>query len=170
MVIEDLGSPISKLYAYFDKEPLGSASIAQVHKARLYSGEWVVVKVQRKGVREVMSRDIKLLKKASKILKIARGNDDVLDFETILDELWSTTQEELDFLMEASRLERFYDNNREVKYVSCPKVYRKYTSDKVLVMEYIDGIPINKKDELLENGLFHILQWIILKIKPCLKQ
>lgn len=149
---ESLGSPASKLFSYFEKEPLGSASIAQAHKAKLHTGERVVVKIQRLGVKDLMARDITLLKKASKILKLAGGTGDVLDFETILDELWCTTQEELDFLMEATHLETFYENNRDITYTSCPKVYRQLTTSRVLVMEHIEGIPINDVDQLLENG------------------
>jgi len=152
VIEESLGQEISTIFRVIEKEPLGSASIAQVHKARLHTGEWVVVKVQRQGVRDVMSRDILLLKKAKVIMKIASRTGDVIDFDTLLDELWSTTQEEFDFLMEASRLETFYENNREITYVSCPKVYRHVTTSRVLIMEYIDGIPISKADQLLEEG------------------
>ncbi|MCH4887784.1 AarF/ABC1/UbiB kinase family protein [Acidaminobacter sp. JC074] len=64
-VIESsLGRSMGDLFSYFEGKPLGSASIAQVHKAKLHSGEWVVVKVQRQGVRHTMERDIKLLKKS----------------------------------------------------------------------------------------------------------
>lgn len=152
-VIEDsLDESMSNLFARFDQIPLGSASIAQVHKAKLHTGEWIVVKVQRKGVKELMARDIKLLKKASHILKLTGGISDIMDFNTILEELWHTTQEELDFLIEASRLEMFYSNHMTIKYASCPKVYKHLTSDKVLIMEYIDGIPISHTDQLLEGG------------------
>lgn len=152
-VIESsLGYHISNLFGSLEQEPLGSASIAQVHKATLLSGECIVVKVQRKGVKEVMSRDIKLLRRAAKILKVTRGMNDILDFDLILDELWRTTQEELDFLMEASRLETFYQNNEEVRYASCPKVFKHLTSSKVLTMEFIDGIFIDDVDELKNCG------------------
>lgn len=152
VIEESLGSGLGKVFSFFDKEPLGSASIAQVHKAKLYNGEWVVVKVQRSGIREIMARDIKLLKKATMILKITNTVDGVIDFHTVLDEIWAITQEELDFLMEASHLEAFYENNLDVNYATCPKVYRHLTSSKVIVMEYIDGIPINQVDKLLEYG------------------
>ncbi|MCH4887783.1 AarF/ABC1/UbiB kinase family protein [Acidaminobacter sp. JC074] len=85
-------------------------------------------------------------------MKIAPGVNEIIDFNTILEELWFTTQEELDFMLEASRLEIFYETNKEVKYVSCPKVYRKLTSNKVLVMEYIEGIFIDQIEKLKEYG------------------
>ena len=152
VIEESLGQSVSDLFSKFEKEPLGAASIAQAHKAKLHSGEWVVVKVQRKGIKTTMARDINLLKRAARILKLARGTGEVLDFDTILEELWCTTQEELDFLMEATHLENFYANNQDVTYSSCPKVYRQMTTSRVLVMEHITGIPINDKEALLENG------------------
>lgn len=152
IIEEALGKDLSDLFSYFDIKPLGSASIAQVHKARLHTGQDIVVKVQRSGVKHVMERDIKLLKKATGLLKITPGVNDVIDFNTVLEELWVTTQEELNFVMEASRLEVFDNLNKEVKYVACPRIYREYSHERVFVMEYIDGIPVNDRDGLLNQG------------------
>lgn len=134
-----------------EKEPLGAASIAQVHRAVLKSGEEVVIKVQRKGIYETMLKDIALLHKAVKFLP-AGGIEEMVDLDMILDELWEVAQEEMDFLIEASNMEIFTRKNKEVAFVGFPKLYRKYTTSEVLVMEYIDGVSIDSKDKLIENG------------------
>lgn len=152
-VIEsEYGKSMDKVFTEFDKAPLGSASIAQAHYAVLKSGLRVVVKVQRRGIYDIMSRDIALMRKASGILKIAGGTADTFDFNMILDEMWFVTQQEMNFLTEAANADEFNELNSEVVYVSCPQIEHKYTTSKVLVMEYIDGIEIDEKDNLREMG------------------
>lgn len=151
-VIEDsYGMGWNEIFAQIDETPLGSASIAQVHRARLHTGEDVIVKVQRKGVYELMSRDISLLKRAAHLMPI-RGIKNIVDPEMVLEELWSTAQEEMDFLKEASNMEEFARDNADIRYVDCPKLYREYTTAKVLVMEYIDGFSIDDMDALQAGG------------------
>ena len=114
-------------------------------------GEQVVVKVQRKGIYEVMARDIGLLHKAAKLLPVTtlRG---LVDLDMVLDELWMTTQEEMNFLTEAANAEEFARKNQDVVFVETPKLYREHTTTHVLVMEYVEGFPINAREDLLENG------------------
>ena len=88
----------TELFSSIDAVPLGSASIAQVHPAVLKDGRKVVVKVQRPAIAETMVKDIKLMKKASGMLNLTIGTKDLIDFNTILDELWKTSQEEMNFL------------------------------------------------------------------------
>lgn len=151
VVTEELKRPLEEVFATFDEKPLGSASIAEAHLATLVDGSSVVVKVQRVGIYETMSRDITLLRKAAKLLKLA-PNSGVIDFDMVLDELWAVTLEELDFLREASNGETFANNNASVAYISCPKMLRKYSTSKVLVMEYVDGYNLPDKQLLLDNG------------------
>ena len=112
----------NQVFKSIDEEALGSASIAQVHRAVLASGEKVVIKVQRPGIYEIMSKDIVLLKRAATLLKIVSHTQDVLDFGMILDEMWTIAKQEMDFLMEADHIEEFEHLNRDVDYVGCPKV------------------------------------------------
>ena len=128
------------------------ASIAQVHKARLIDGTDVIVKVERKGIYDIMARDIGLLKRAVNILPPVGGLKNVVDLEMVLDELWSTAQEEMDFLKEAANMEEFTRNNQGVRYIRCPKLYHEYTTSRVLVMEYIGGCPVDDKETLLAEG------------------
>lgn len=151
-VIEDsYGMAWNEIFEQIDETPLGSASIAQVHRAKLHTGEDVIVKVQRKGVYELMSRDISLLKRAAHLMPI-RSIKNIVDPEMVLGELWSTAQEEMDFLKEASNMEEFARDNADIRYVDCPKLFREYTTAKVLVMEYIDGFSIDDMDALRAGG------------------
>ena len=144
--------PWQDVFASIERTPLGSASIAQVHKAVLLTGEEVVVKVERKGIYDKMARDIRLLHRAVKRLPPVGNLRNIVDFDNVLDELWTVSQEEMDFLKEAANIEEFSANNSDFRYIYVPKLYREYTTARVLVMEYVDGIPINDKDALLAEG------------------
>ncbi|PYG88231.1 ubiquinone biosynthesis protein [Ruminiclostridium sufflavum DSM 19573] len=152
VIEEEYGTELEEIFESFESTPLGSASIAQAHFAILKNGDRVVVKVQRPGIKDIMARDISLLRKASKILKIAVNTGNVVDFGMILDEMWTVTSQEMDFLIEARHAEEFYDYNRDIVYSTCPKIEHKYTTSKVLVMEYIDGIQIDETDSLISMG------------------
>jgi len=143
--------PVGEVFSSVDETPLGSASIAQVHRARLITGEDVVVKVQREGIYEVMKRDINLLHRAVRFVPdlVVRGT---VDLEEVLDELWVVTQEEMNFQAEAANMEEFAERNRDVRFVAVPKLYRQYTTGRVLVMEYIDGLDIDDTEGLKARG------------------
>ncbi len=140
------------IFAEIEETPLGSASIAQVHRARLATGEDVIIKVEREGIYETMQSDIKLLKKAVRFLPPVGDLKNLVDLDLVLDELWSVSQEEMDFLNEASNMEEFAADNEGIRYIYVPRLYREYTMRNVLVMEYIDGIDIDDKATLIKNG------------------
>ena len=98
-----------------------------------------------------MARDIGLMKKAVKLLPPVSIKEAV-DLNLVLEELWRVTQEEMNFLTEAANMEEFSRKNKNVAFVKTPILYREYTTASVLVMEYIDGIPIDHKEELLAGG------------------
>ncbi len=151
-VIENsYGSSWQDVFSDIERNCLGSASIAQVHRAHLNSGEEVVVKVQREGVYDLMKRDINLLHKAVKLMPPIRLKG-ILNLDMILDELWVVAQEEMNFLQEANNMEEFRRLNEDLVYIGIPKLYRNYTTGRVLVMEYIEGFDIDDKAGLLENG------------------
>lgn len=158
----EYGLPLRDIFASIDETPLGSASIAQVHKAVLISGEEVVVKVQRPGIRETMAQDIALLDRASTLLKIASGTGNAVDFKMIFDEIWFTAQQEMDFLMEAHNADNFAELNKGILYVTSPRIYHKYTTSKVLVMDYLPGVDIDKTDALKSGG--YDLEEIAMKL------
>ena len=151
VIEESYGRPVGEVFKEVEKVPLGAASIAQVHRAVLATGGDVVVKVQREGIYSTMKRDIGLLHRAVKFVPnvIVKGT---VDLDDVLDELWKVTQEEMDFQAEASNMEEFARLNEDVRFVAVPKLYREYTTERVLVMEYIQGCDITDKNTLEALG------------------
>lgn len=147
------GSPVEELFESFEQKPLGAASIAQVHRARLAEGGEVVVKVQRDGILDTMREDITLLRKAAKLVKLSGATGDFIDYDMLLDELWNVTLEETDFLHEAENAERFRENCAAQEGVTCPVIYRRCTTRQVLVMEYIDGVTLDSREKLSQMGV-----------------
>lgn len=152
VIEKECGAKLADLFASVEEMPLGSASIAQVHKAVLRNGRKVVVKVQRPGIYEVMAKDIVLLRRAAVLLKMVNVSGDVLDFNVILEEIWSIAKQEMDFLMEANHNHAFRDCNRDVEGVTCPVVERALTTSRILVMEYIEGVPVDRVEALAARG------------------
>lgn len=147
-----LGRPLGDVFSRFDRRPIGSASIAQVHYAELKDGRKVVVKIRRPGIREVMERDVALLHRVSGLLKIVGGTGDAVDFNQVIDEMWAAARQETDFLNEAEQAEQFRRLNSGIAYVTSPRVLRAYSSASVLVMEYLDGIAIDNVKMLRAEG------------------
>lgn len=150
---KEYNKKIDDIFSDIDKNALGSASIAQVHKATLKStGEKIVIKVQRPGIYEIMAKDIVLLKRAISILQVFRASPNVLDFNAILDEMWNITKQEMDFMMEAEHIDEFKRLNSEDTFVDCPAVKHNLTTARVLVMEYINGHRIDDIKQLKTQG------------------
>ena len=145
-------TPIEELFDAIDDVPLGSASVAQVHKARLVTGETVAVKVQRPHVKEIMAQDISIMRSLAKRSAIVMGDEQVLDLQSVVDELWQSFREETDFPVEARSLEEFRRNNAECKFIDCPKPYPRLCTEHVVVMDYVEGIPIDKTERLKAEG------------------
>ena len=122
IIEETYDMPIDMIFQKFDPIPIGSASIAQVHKAILKDGRLVVAKIQRKDIYESMYRDVNLLKKALSMVNLSKLMGNVIDFNMVLDEMWEVALQEMDFLIEASNMEKFKRNNKDILYVSCPYI------------------------------------------------
>lgn len=149
---EEYSTEWETYFQSIDLRPLGSASIAQVHRAVLKNGEPVIIKVQRKGIYEIMSRDISLLHRFVKLMPDIKNFKNVVDLDMVLDEMWTVAQQEMDFLKEAENMEEFNHNNKNINYVTCPHLYKEYCTRKILVMEYIDGCAIDDVDILAKEG------------------
>ncbi|HIS69242.1 MAG TPA: AarF/ABC1/UbiB kinase family protein [Candidatus Gallacutalibacter stercoravium] len=152
-VIEaEYGQSVQSIFLSIDIVPLGSASIAQVHAATLKDHRRVVVKVQRPGIRQVMARDIVLMKKAIRILNAVSDLSSTVDLSAVVDEMWAAAQQEMDFLLEAAHMREFAFHQSGVAYAGCPQVVDSLTTSRVLVMEYIDGVRIDELEELKRRG------------------
>lgn len=146
------GQDWRELFQFIEEAPLGSASIAQVHRARLKNGEEVIIKVERKEIYDTMARDIGLLHRLVKLIPPVGDFKNLVDLDMVLDELWSVAQEEMDFLKEAANMDEFSRNNASVQYVTTPKLYHEYSTGHVLVMEYIDGYSLDDVESLQNAG------------------
>ncbi|PIN07534.1 putative unusual protein kinase [Handroanthus impetiginosus] len=152
---KELGKSVDELFERFDANPLGSASIAQVHRARLKGDKSdVVVKVQHPGVQELMMTDIRNLQAFALYMQ---KTDIKFDLYSVTKEMEKQIGYEFDFLREADAMEKIqrflYENNKKTP-VLVPRAIRNMFTRRVLVMEYIDGIPILKLgDEIAKRGI-----------------
>ena len=140
------------IFDAIDPTPLGSASLAQVHKARLANGDVVAVKIQRPGVKATMALDIDIMRMVARQASRFMKDDQMLDLRDVVEELWATFLEETDFQREAANLQEFARLNKDVAFIDSPHVYPELCGEYVLVMEYIDGIPILATDRLRAAG------------------
>lgn len=146
------GSRREEIFVHIDSTPLGSASLAQVHRAVLETGDIVAVKIQRPGVKETMALDIDIMRMFARQAARFMKDEQMLDLRDVVEELWATFLEETDFRREAENLAEFASLNEGVAFIECPKVYPDLCSEYVLVMEYIDGTPIQDAEKLVERG------------------
>jgi ubiquinone biosynthesis protein len=148
VVEESLGSDLASLFVRFDEKPLATASIGQVHRARIRledEGELeVVVKVQRPGVGPTVARDLELLHMLAALLERTIPETKLYSPVGLVQQFDRSITAELDFLIEAENGERLAQNFRANPHVRFPKVYRKQSSKHVLTQEFFDGMKIDK--------------------------
>lgn len=177
-VERELGKPLEELFAYFDEHAVGSASIAQVHRAQLPDSTVVAVKVQRPGIVEKVCDDLAILERLVELYELASHSDGQISLKELVEELARTSRDELDFQIEAGHIDRFYANNAEREGIGCPQCYRDYTTSAVLTEDFmsspcvedIDKIPglddtsrerlayliaSNYMAQIMEDGFFH---------------
>ena len=148
-----LGNRVSEAFAYFEDQPLASASVAQVHAARLHSGEEVVVKVLRPGIEERIKADLDLLFDLAEIANRYLPDAPRLRPLEVVSEFKKTLLDELDLIREASNaaeIRRRFENS-DILYI--PRVYFDLTRKNVLVMEHVSGIPIGDIEKLRSSGV-----------------
>ena len=153
IIQQDLGKSIEELYRSFDPIPLAAASLGQVHRAQLYSGEEVVVKVQRPALKQLFEIDLQILKGITRYFQShpewGKGRDWIGIYEECCKILW----EEIDYLNEGRNADTFRRNFRGFDWVNVPRVYWRYASPRVLTLEYMPGIKISHYDAIEAAGL-----------------
>ena len=147
---QELPTDLSEVFVDFSKEPLASGSLAQTHRARLLSGQEVIIKIQRPGIDDIVNEDIQLLIKLAR--HIPKHFISMVDVQEVLENLRETLIKELDFRNEAEAMKRFRANNKRVVCLGVPEVYDEFTTPHLIVEEYINGIPLNHYSQLLEAG------------------
>ncbi|MBE9114293.1 AarF/ABC1/UbiB kinase family protein [Lusitaniella coriacea LEGE 07157] len=153
IVKEDTGKSITELFRAFDPTPLAAASLGQVHKAQLNSGEEVVAKVQRPGLKKLFTIDLAILKRIAQYFQNHPRWGKGRDWLGIYDECCRILWEETDYLNEGRNADTFRRNFREYDWVRVPRVYWRYTSPRVLTLEYVPGIKISHYEALEAAGL-----------------
>lgn len=151
---KDYGHPWNTVFTSIEEKPLGAASIAQVHKAVLHDGTVVAVKVRRPGIKEEMAEDLTLLRHFLALAEVGMTEHEELlgTLEGLLTELERTTANELDFTIELNNLVRFHQELADSAGVTCPRPYPEYSSESILVMEYVSGPEINDHAALIAQG------------------
>lgn len=152
LIEDELGQPVSELFEDFEDEPIASASIGQVHRARLKSGENVVVKVQHHKIESLVKQDLEVL---SGLAQLADGIPEFAPYRpsATAAELGRALRRELDFGREERNLQQFgllWGNNSEVRI---PRPFTDYCTPRVLTMERIDGIKLTDRGQLEASGI-----------------
>lgn len=147
-----LGKAPERVFAHIDRQPIGVASIGQVHRATTKRGEEVVLKIRKPGISQKIRSDLRLLEGLAKLaadnsaeLRRYRPVDLVREFDRSLNR-------ELDFTIEGRSADRISKNMRQIKWLHIPKVYWEYTSPSLMVQQFIDGIPARQIQQLDQSG------------------
>ena len=155
VIEQETGKRIDEIYTEFQDEPLGSASIAQVHYGVLKDGTRVVTKVQRPLIADMMRKDFVLLGRLVDLINIVEEDSDeqVIDFKSVIEQLEQVTKAELDFRIEAENTRLFKKECiDDEERISCPTVIDDLTTERVFTMTYIDGCSIDDTEKLLAEG------------------
>lgn len=152
LIEKETGRPLRELFASFDRRPLAAASIAQVHRAVLPDGAEVVVKVRRPGIESVIETDIEILFGLAHLVK-ERLRPDLFDPVEIVKEFARGIRRELDFTIEASHIRRFAENFKGYEGIKIPRVYWEFTTPRLLVLEYVDGVKVDQLEKLEAMGV-----------------
>ena len=170
IIEKELNDKIENIFEYFDDEPLAAASLAQVHSARLKTGQDVVIKVLRPNIERKVKKNLRLLKSAAKIFSYVYKESFRLKPNEVVKDYESTILKELDLKLEASNTNLTRKNFLDSEELYIPEVYWDLTTSNVMVLEKIDGIPctdINQiesygidKKTLAENGVMIFLNQV----------
>jgi len=152
---EELGAEKAAHLIDIEPKQLASASIAQVHSAKLRDGTLVVIKVQRPGIIARCMADMKIMRFMAKLVARFKKNAELANPVGVVDDFTNTLTEELDFRKEAANLDKFNDIMRELghKHIRAPVPHHEYTTRKVLVMERFNGLRVDRFDEIKARGI-----------------
>ena len=169
IIESELQQPLSAVFAELEPDPIAAASIGQVHSGRLLTGERVVVKVQRPGVKKIVTTDLEILGDIARFLESRTEWARSYNIVGLVDELSRTIRDELDYTVEAGNADRFAKNFQNDPSVRFPKVFWRYSTRQMLVLETVTGIKIN---DLASGGELEVNKRIAAKnlVNVILKQ
>lgn len=149
----ELGTPLRDVFHDFHETPLASASIGQVHFARLLDGDEVVVKIQRPHVRKTIEVDLEIMLHIATLMERHLRAAEVHRPTRLVEEFARTIEKELDYTFEAAHVERFAMQFMGDRTIYVPKIYRETTTRRVLTMEYVSGVKASDIEKLQQEGL-----------------
>ena len=178
IIERELGKSINRLFKNFEPTPIAAASLSQVHKTILPSGETVAVKIQRPDIKETIELDLEILEDLAALVESHFSDGWIYHPKLMVAEFKKAIRKELDFTNEVHNFEKFRANFKDIDYIKVPKIYWEMTTSEVLTMEFIEGTKINEitqekyKDvfepaevakrgaeailkQILEDGFFH---------------
>jgi len=153
IIEQDFGRTIPALFSSFDPIPLAAASLGQVHRAQLQSGEEVVVKIQRPGLKQLFDIDLRILKGIAHYFQNHPKWGPGRDWIGIYEECCKILYEEIDYLNEGRNADQFRRNFRDQEWVYVPRVFWRYATPRVLTLEYVPGIKISNYDAIDAAGI-----------------
>jgi predicted unusual protein kinase regulating ubiquinone biosynthesis (AarF/ABC1/UbiB family) len=152
IIESELDAPMARLFATFDPIPIAAASLGQVHKAKLRTGDAVVIKIQRPGLQQLFDLDFKVIDKLLWWLGLLLPAKRSRELRAIYREFFSLLFQEIDYTKEGQNADRFRDNFKDSERVTAPAIYWRFTTPKVLTMSYLPGIKIDDRATLEACG------------------
>src|SRR5450631_353253 len=152
-LVRELGGPVESFFAEIDPLPLAAASIAQVHRARLISGEEVVIKVRRPGIVELVESDISALMSLARLAERHIPGSEIYDPVALVREFARTIRREMDFSREGHTIEKFRDNFVRTPWMFFPRVFWEQSARGVLTMAYVNGIKVTDQERIDQPGM-----------------
>ncbi|HRJ16558.1 MAG TPA: AarF/ABC1/UbiB kinase family protein, partial [Saprospiraceae bacterium] len=152
VIQEDLGKLPEELFEHFDNQPLASASIAQVHRARLVGGKEGVLKIMRPGIDDTIEEDIHILKQLAGLMEAYFPQYQAFQPMELVKMFERSIRKELKFSIEANNLRRFAQQFRGHEGIYVPDLYPEFCSDRILCMEFIDGVKITDPEAISRCG------------------
>jgi ubiquinone biosynthesis protein len=153
IIEEELGDELGRLFLEFAEEPMAAASIGQVHRAVLKDGTVVAVKVQRPGIHARIETDLDILADVARVAESRLEWAGAYRLGSMVEELGKALRSELDYTVEARNAERFDSLSKALGDVKVPKVWRDYSSRRVLTTTYMEGIKLSDKEQLIQAGI-----------------
>ncbi len=152
VIEEQLGGPIEELFAEFDRTSVASASLSQVYRAKLHTGEEVAVKVRRPGVDRRIESDLSLMMQVAEWVAEHLEDAQMVDPPGVVEEFTRSSRRELDFNIEARVIDQFRTNFEGDEFVLVPRVYHQHSAAHVLTMEWVDGVRVDRLDAYEERN------------------
>jgi ubiquinone biosynthesis protein len=153
IVEQELRAPLSVLFAHFDETPLAAASIGQVHRARLITGEEVIIKIQRPGIRKIIEVDLEILFHLATLMEKNIEEAEIYRPTRVVDEFARSIEKEINYKIEAQHAERFARQFAGNESIYIPRIFNETTTGRILTMEYVDGVKASDVDLLEKTGL-----------------